>query len=97
MKYEDCEGLPGCRDAVRKSQKEPSLLSKATSFIKDTAEHIVGGAKNVSEEEFERRMGVCNSCIHLVKEKDKDICGICGCYMNVKAKWKTAECPKNKW
>lgn len=95
MKYEDCEGLPGCRDAVRKSQKEPSLLSKAINLVKGTAEHVVSGAENVSKEEFKKRIDICNSCIHFVGKKE--ICGICGCYMSVKAKWKTSECPKDKW
>jgi len=73
----------------------PSFLDKVKSIIKDTSKHLVNGAKNVPKEEYLRRATICNSCIHFIEKENK--CGICGCLMDVKAKWKTSECPKNKW
>jgi hypothetical protein len=34
-------------------------------------------------------------CPHLIKKSMR--CGVCGCLLEHKAKWKTADCPKNKW
>tara|TARA_Y100001938_G_scaffold149474_1_gene236406 strand:- start:2017 stop:2247 length:231 start_codon:yes stop_codon:yes gene_type:complete len=74
---------------------EPNFLDKVKSVIKDTAKYLADGAKNVPEEEYLRRAKICDSCVHFVRKKNA--CGICGCYMHVKAKWKISECPKEKW
>jgi hypothetical protein len=72
-----------------------SFLDRAKSIIKATTKHVLSGAEHVSEEEYLKRAKECDSCIHFIKKDN--VCGICGCIMDVKAKWKTSECPKNKW
>lgn len=52
---------------------------------------LVGG--RVSQEVYKDRLDICNSCEYLKGTQ----CGICGCYVKVKAKWTTENCPKNKW
>lgn len=52
---------------------------------------IIGG--RVSKDEYKSRLTTCHSCEHL----DDKSCGLCGCYVNLKAKWSTEDCPKNKW
>tara|TARA_R110002012_G_scaffold1863_11_gene9030 strand:- start:10196 stop:10585 length:390 start_codon:yes stop_codon:yes gene_type:complete len=59
------------------------------NFAKDSAEFVKNGAPMCSEEEFKERMDICRACPELT---DEDKCGLCGCYMPVKAGWKTTEC-----
>ena len=78
-----------------KKDKMPSFLDKVSSVIKDTKRWIFHGAESVTKEEFMRRTKICNECPHFIHKSNT--CGICGCWMEVKAKWKTSECPKRKW
>ena len=81
---------------MEKKKKKPSMLTMIKNFAKDSAEFIKQGAPMCSEEEFEARMNTCRACPEVT---DEDKCGICGCYMPVKAGWKTTECPADpkKW
>jgi gamma-glutamyl:cysteine ligase YbdK (ATP-grasp superfamily) len=74
---------------------KPSFLDKVKSVIKETTTHLANGAQNVSKEEYIGRVDVCNTCVHFI-HKDYT-CGVCGCLMHIKAKWKTSKCPKDKW
>ena len=49
------------------------------------------GAPNVSPEDYADRLDACKACPHL-KEKFMR-CGLCGCMIQHKAKWKTTTCP----
>lgn len=81
---------------TKKKPKKPSLITMVKNFAKDSAQFIKEGAPMCSAEEFEERMSICKSCEHLTEE---DKCGLCGCFMPVKAGWKTTECADNpkKW
>ena len=63
------------------------------SFAKEVTTYISQGAPNVSTEEYINRLDACNTCPHLRKEKMS--CGLCGCFVQHKAKWKTTKCPDN--
>jgi hypothetical protein len=77
-------------------KEKPSIFTMIKNFAKDSAEFVKNGAPMCSEEEFKTRMNLCRACPNLT---EKDTCGLCGCYMPVKAGWKTTECPDNpkKW
>lgn len=49
----------------------------------------------VSESEFERRIAVCQSCDRLSQPMSR--CLECGCFMAVKARLRTTDCPLMKW
>ena len=53
---------------------------------------IFTGGK-VSKERYTYRENICNLC----SNKEKNICGICGCVLKYKLKWSTEECPLEKW
>jgi hypothetical protein len=76
-------------------QKTPSILGMIKSFTKDLTKYIKEGAPNVSTEDYAIRLDTCNSCEHLKKSSMR--CGKCGCLLEHKAKWKTADCPDNRW
>tara|TARA_Y100000593_G_scaffold60835_1_gene112814 strand:+ start:4238 stop:4777 length:540 start_codon:yes stop_codon:yes gene_type:complete len=69
----------------------PSLFQMARGFAKDLAKYVAEGAPNVTSEEYLDRLDACNACPHLMKESMR--CGLCGCLIEHKAKWKTTECP----
>lgn len=77
---------------MTKKPKKPSLITMVKNFAKDSAQFIKQGAPMCSTEEFEERMTICKSCENLTEE---DKCGLCGCFMPVKAGWKTTECADN--
>ncbi|CAN5410681.1 hypothetical protein BH11PLA2_BH11PLA2_34670 [soil metagenome] len=80
-----------------KIKKTPSLFAKALNLAGAVAAHIVDGGKNVSRENFERRLRTCEGCELL---QDNGTCGQCGCPVALKAKWRSEKCPHpqgNRW
>ena len=51
--------------------------------------------KKVDQEEFDRRMSICESC-EFFKKLSKQ-CKKCGCFMKLKTKIERAHCPIHKW
>ena len=77
-------------------KKKPSILQKAVNFSKATAKHVMDGSRKVDDKDFSIRMEACLSCDHIIK-KDPKTCGLCGCVLKVKARWRTSDCPDNRW
>jgi hypothetical protein len=78
-------------------QKTPNIFNMISSFARELKTYIAEGAPNVTTEDYVQRLEACNSCEHLIKEKMR--CGLCGCLLEHKAKWKTTTCPDKptKW
>jgi hypothetical protein len=51
--------------------------------------------KKVDQEEFDRRMAICDTCEFLKKPAKQ--CSKCGCFMKLKTKITRAHCPIHKW
>lgn len=73
----------------------PSMRSMALSLGKEVTNHIANGMKHVDQEVLEERLAICHACEFFNKEMNR--CGKCGCFLNVKAKWKSSSCPISKW
>ena len=58
--------------------------------------HGNDGFKHVTVTEYTTRMKTCVDCEHFTKTQS---CGLCGCHMPVKARWRTTQCADNppKW
>ena len=63
------------------------------NFAEDVIQYARMGAPHVSEDSYENRLAECEACPHLEEYR----CGMCGCVVEEKAKWATAECPDNRW
>ena len=65
-------------------------------FAEALKKHGNDGFKNVTVTEYAERMSICTSCKHFTKTH---ACGLCGCHMPVKARWRSSICPDNppKW
>jgi hypothetical protein len=93
MTDQDTNNTP--KKAEAEYVKPPSFLKMAMNFSKDLATYIKNGAPNVSTEDYIARLDTCQGCEFLIEEKKR--CGVCGCAIEHKAKWRTAGCPKQKW
>ena len=62
--------------------KSPTMFNMISSFARDLKTYIASGAPNVTTEDY---VG------SLVKPQMR--CGLCGCMLEHKAKWKTTTCP----
>jgi hypothetical protein len=73
----DCKG---CSETVRLSPERIARL----------VEIALTGKEPVTEEEYERRMGLCLSCPAL---QYGTTCRYCGCLVQIKTKLQTSQCP----
>lgn len=80
---------------MNQKEQKPSILQMMKSFTSELTKWVKEGAPNVSPEDYAMRLDICNGCEFLKKESMR--CSKCGCLLEHKAKWKTADCPENKW
>ena len=64
------------------------------NFTNELGKFISAGAPVVDKFQYEDRIKTCLSCEHLKRNKR---CGLCGCVVEMKAAWETAECPDGRW
>lgn len=80
------------RDKADKPQL-PGVATLAANFATAVASHVVDGAGKVSPQDLEARLQVCSLC----EQRRDDRCSVCGCFINVKAAWRTSDCPLARW
>jgi len=71
--------------------------SNVKSFARATfaeARAAMRGEDPVPPGEVSRRLGRCHSCPHL---SALGVCGVCGCIMAIKARYRTGACPQGRW
>ena len=81
-----------------KSKEEPelpSLFKMIRNFSKEMVKYIKEGTPNVTMKDYANRLDICQKCPSYIKSSAR--CGECGCLLEHKAKWQTAECPLEKW
>lgn len=68
----------------------------ALSALVDEAGAIALGKKSVTHEERERRLSICRSCPEFTADSR---CSLCGCFMEVKTRFRSISCPADppKW
>jgi hypothetical protein len=71
----------------------PGVLTLAANFAAAVAAHVADGTAKVSKEDLEARLQVCTLC----EQRRDNRCSACGCYVEVKAGWRTSDCPIGKW
>ena len=72
--------------------KVKSLGKLVWKFATEVTEHVKGGMKTVDVITYKKRM---KSCLDCESYTESGQCGLCGCFMEVKAKWSSSSCPKN--
>lgn len=87
--------------ALLRKENPTTLAEKVGNFGMAALAYATDGFKNVTEEEYQRRLEICKGCplVQIAGETMK--CGACGCTLNgdilAKARWRTQECPQKKW
>jgi hypothetical protein len=81
---------------VTLKEDKPQLPGKwemMKNLTKTLAESLKDGVPKASEEVYEARLKVCNTCPQRVDNR----CGSCGCYLGAKAALETSRCPILMW
>ncbi|MEQ9586899.1 MAG: hypothetical protein RJS97_02960, partial [Parvibaculaceae bacterium] len=75
----------------------PGFIRRGLNFFKAASRHVADGMQLLEEDQVEARLNVCRSCDHC--DTDKMVClrPECGCFLKVKARWRSEECPLGKW
>ena len=84
------------------------MFTMGRNLVKDTWTGMKAKSKGynwmVSAEKANKRLEICRECPYFkydMKNPETDIadgrCLKCGCFMNTKAHWASAECPIAKW
>lgn len=74
---------------------KPSFLQMIKNFASEVTEYVKQGAPNVTEQQYTERIQECDACPHLLRDEAR--CGLCGCFIEAKAKWQTSNCPDGRW
>lgn len=73
----------------------PGLLRQAALAGQAGTRWIASGLKITTQEEHDRRRGVCADCEHL--DAGQNRCRKCGCYLALKPWAGSEHCPVQKW
>ncbi len=73
---------------------EPGLLEKGLNLGKAMVNYALDGFANVSEEDYKKRLNICENC---PERTENWVCKKCGCGLKLKAKWASQSCPLGKW
>ena len=66
----------------------------AGAVVKEVAA-IASGQSGVTDAEIVERMDTCRSCAMYDDQQNR--CNACGCFLNAKALFRSAECDLGKW
>lgn len=75
---------------------EPTLLEKIMSFGKAIVKHVASGMQSSTDEMKRIRLEICGDC-EMVDKTGNWRCKLCGCHLQIKAGWKSTQCPLKKW
>lgn len=73
----------------------PSTLEMAKNLGKAVVNHTLNAGKNVSEEDYKKRLEICGGC--QFHKDGRCLHKSCGCFLKRKAWWESEKCPIGKW
>ena len=105
---EEIKCIKKTEEMLAKEQKLPPasqmIRNIATDHWRSLKAFVKGAQVITTQKEAERRWEICLKCPHLKYDetnpdtnKKDGRCTHCGCFMNVKVHYATAECPIDKW
>ena|SRR5579862_815334 len=77
-------------------QDLPSLVKQAKNAAVAGVRYAAGGFANVDDAVYEARLAVCHKCTEKYIPESKR-CAACGCYVEIKARMASEDCPLGKW
>lgn len=90
----ECDAEPA---ASTDAANGPGLLQRAWNLGKAVTRHVADGGKQVDDSTFEARLAICRECPSC--DTARMVCRDpnCGCFLNIKARWQSENCPQLKW
>jgi hypothetical protein len=84
---------------VKQIKNPPSIFEMAKNVTKAAARFVKSGMKTVSQEELEKRLNICKSCVNFDAKAFNGTgkCKLCGCSTHLKLSMATEKCPIDKW
>lgn len=88
------------------SGKKLTIIQKAVNFVGAAFKHVIAGMPVVSDDTYEKRKSICETCEFCDKQKERWECVKCGCALldggplaPAKLRWAEHECPlpEKKW
>lgn len=78
----------------------PDFWEQMKGFSEFTGKQVKQVSNNsgslfVDKETQEKRMNICKDCVFFDSKQNR--CRKCGCYMNMKVKFKSVRCPLKFW
>lgn len=80
---------------MKPEHDKPSQLKRACNLAAAVVRHAMDGGRLVSDEDRRVRLEICESCDR--RQSEDNTCLECGCYLSVKAGWRSENCPLWKW
>jgi hypothetical protein len=71
------------------------LAKRLAGAVVKEAVAIASGQSGVTDDEIVERMNTCRSCEMYDDQQNR--CNACGCFLNAKALFRSAECDLGKW
>jgi len=75
----------------------PPLATQLANVAKAAGWFVASGLETVSQEEYERRRGICRACPTGRYVEADDRCLACGCHLAIKPWSKAERCPDGHW
>lgn len=88
MNIDKLSGEKHCLRCLLQEYDEEAYMSKLKRVIL-----LMKASERASEEETERRLGICRQCDYL----ERGTCRACGCYVELRAASRAGRCPYKKW
>lgn len=82
---------------IARQPATPGLLKRAGSLVKaigSETKAVVQGQPTLTAQQVTARLGICGSCDQL---RSNRTCGMCGCFVDAKARFRSQTCPLRKW
>lgn len=93
MTLEESGKLPPCEGC--KEPDLPSNLRMSGEITRAAAQALTKGIKRVSEEDYQKRLAICEACEWHRKSDNR--CAKCGCFLKYKARLEAWHCPIGEW
>jgi hypothetical protein len=81
----------------RPPTETPGLAQQALNLGRAVVRHVADGCATVPTEVYEARLAICGACPAC--DTAAFVCRDpgCGCYLRIKARWASEDCPRRKW
>jgi hypothetical protein len=83
--------------SVENKTQGPPLGRKVINLARAVTRHLNDGVKKVDDTVYQKRLATCRACSSCDLERMVCLEMNCGCKLSRKARWRSEDCPLNKW